>query len=528
MRAHSVKWSSAACVLLLARAALLTAQAQPNVLGLFEGQSDVGSVMPPGTGRFSPATGTYTLTSAGANTWYHVDGFHYVWRKASGDMALTADIVFPPHSYSHDPDPHRKGILMFRQTLDAGGAYAAVGAHGSGMTALQYRRERGVNTQDIELNSDAPRTVRIEKRGDLFTLFLSMHGEPLHQVGAAIALHLKEPFYVGLGAVSHDVNTTDKVEFSHVALQPLAPTPQNTEVTLHSTVQTIQTEDQFRRAMVIHTGPAYMQSANWAPDGKSIYVYESGHIAKIPFLTPPAGGTPQVIATDELVDCSGNYGLSPDGERLAVSCSARKGAPHEVYILPADGGGTPRPVTTGTASSFFHAWAPDSRTIAFTRGSASKADIFTIPAAGGAEARLTSDTINDGPDYSPDGKFIYFDSSRSGTTQIWRMHPDGSAAEQVTDDGNLNSSPHVAPDGKTVAFLSQPTGSGEGIGAAALKLIAAGDGMIRTLVDFQGNRGSFSMYGWGDANHLAFISYQMLPAPHDASRQGQPEKEQHE
>ena len=38
------------------------------------------------------------------------------------------------------------------------------------------------------------------------------------------------------------------------------------------------------------------------------------------------------------------------------------------------------------------------------------------------------------------------------------------------------------------------------------------DGQIRTLVSFQGDRGSFSMYGWGDANHLAFVSYQMLPA----------------
>jgi catechol 2,3-dioxygenase-like lactoylglutathione lyase family enzyme len=176
----------------------------------------------------------------------------------------------------------------------------------------------------------------------------------------------------------------------------------------------------------------------------------------------------------------------------------------------------PRKVTNGATSSYFHAWAPDSRTIAFTRGSASKADIFTVPVEGGAEVRLTSDTINDGPDYSPDGKFLYFDSWRSGGLQIWRMHPDGSALEQITDDDNLNSSPHVAPDGKTVAFLSEPsrqtTQDGPGIGATSLKVISAADGLIRTVASFQGNRGSFSMYGWGDATHLAFVSYQMLPA----------------
>jgi len=197
---------------------------------------------------------------------------------------------------------------------------------------------------------------------------------------------------------------------------------------------------------------------------------------------------------------------------LAVSCAGKEGGPHEVYVLPAGGSGTPRRVTPSAVSSFFHAWSPDSRTIAFTRGSAGKADIFTIPVAGGKEMRLTGDTINDGPDYSPDGRFIYFDSARSGSTQIWRMKPDGSAAEQVTDDGHLNSSPHVSPDGKTIAFLSQPPNEGPGIGNAALRVMAADDGLIRTVVDFQGDRGSFSMYGWGDARHLAFVSYQKLAA----------------
>ena len=45
---------------------------------------------------------------------------------------------------------------MIRQSLDAGSSYAAVAGHGSGMTALQFRRARGANTEDIELNIEAP------------------------------------------------------------------------------------------------------------------------------------------------------------------------------------------------------------------------------------------------------------------------------------------------------------------------------------------------------------------------------------
>jgi TolB protein len=502
-----------AAIRALAAAALtysvVSAQGEPNDLGMFEGQSDIGSVVPAGTTKLS-ATGVYTLTSAGANTWYRVDDFHYLWKKAAGDLALTADISFPPHTYEHDPSPHRKGLLMFRQTLDAGGAYADIGVHGSGLTALQYRAERGANTQDIELNIEAPRTVRLEKRGDTFTLLLSMKGEPLHPAGASIKLHLREPFYVGLGAVSHDVATTDRVEFSRVTLQPLPPPAQDVALTRYSTLQTIQTDDQFRRAVMIRSVPGYMQSANWAPDRKSIYVHEDGRVVRIPYLTPDAGGAPQPIDVGKLVDCSGNFGVSPDGQWLAVSCAEVKGGPHQVYVVAASGGSAPRQVTTNTASSYFHAWAPDSRTIAFTRGSASKADIFAIPLTGGAETRLTTDTLNDGPDYSPDGKLIYFDSARSGTTQIWRMKPDGSAAEQITDDEHLNSSPHVSPDGKSVAFLSQPLDPGSD--DAELKVIGSSDGLIRSVVRFQGDRGSFSMYGWGDAHHLAFVSYQRLLA----------------
>jgi TolB protein len=479
-------------------------------LGEFTAQSDIGLVTPPGNARYSSSSDTYTLTSAGANTWYHVDDFHYLWKKMSGDVALTAEIRFPPAAYHHPPDPHRKGILMFRQTLDSGGVYADAVVHGSGMTALQYRRERGANSQDIELNIDAPQILRIEKRGDAFTLYLSMKGEPLHPVGASIALHLKAPFYVGLGVVSHDGDTVDEVEFKAVRLQAPPPLTSGAPRVRYSTLLTMQTEDQFRRAVVIRTGTALMQSANWLPHSGNINVYESGKLLAIPYLDPAAGGEARIINTGSLVDCSGNYGVAPDGRSLAVSCAQAHGGPHQVYVLPAGGTGSPRQITHG-AQSFFHAWSPDSKTIAFTRGRASMADIFTVPAAGGEARQLTHDTINDGPDYSADGKFIYFDSARSGQLQIWRMRSDGSAAEQITADDYRNSSPHLSPDGKSLAFLAQPADAGDSIGAAAIKIVTLSDGLIRTLTQLQGNRDSFSMYGWGDNNHVAFVSYDSLP-----------------
>ena len=53
-------------------------------------------------------------------------------------------------------------------------------------------------------------------------------------------------------------------------------------------------------------------------------------------------------------------------------------------------------------------------------------DVYKIPSVGGKEIRLTDTKgLDDGPEYTPDGKYIYFNSVRSGSMQIWRMKPDG-------------------------------------------------------------------------------------------------------
>jgi len=198
---------------------IASAQTTGNPLGIFESQSDVGSVVPPGTAAFDAATGVYTIRSAGANLWVNVDAFHFVWKKVSGDVSLTADVKLADAGPT--ASPHRKALLMFRQTLDSDAMYADAAIHGSGETALQYRRNKGDTTQDIAFNIGAPERLRLEKRGDTITLFLSAHGEPLHQVGASIKLHFDGDFYAGLGVCAHNKDAVEQATFTHVELQPL-------------------------------------------------------------------------------------------------------------------------------------------------------------------------------------------------------------------------------------------------------------------------------------------------------------------
>lgn len=495
-------------------AGLLVAQPASKALGIFEGQSDVGRVVPAGTLKYLPATETYTLTAAGANIWSTEDSFHFVWKKLSGDLSLTVDVDFPIKLGAHSPN--RKAVLMVRQTLDNDSVYADVAVHGAGITALQYRRAKGANTQDIELNIDLPKRVRLEKRGDVFTMFVSNDGEPLHQVGASIKLHIDGPFYVGIGLSAHNPAVTEKAVFSNVELKQLAPSAPLANLALYSTLQTISVDDSARRATVLLSERGHSMAPNWSRDGKTIVFTRDGRIDTI----PATGGTAQPLDVGNLTSCSGSHGFSPDGKWFALSCATPDRADRRVFIIP-EGGGTPRQVTENTG--YFHSWSPDGKTILYTRGTKAGLTIYAISVDGGPEVQLSPGTgVDDDPDYSPDGKYIYFNSDRWGGNQIARMRPDGSHVEQVTFDEFKNWTPHPSPDGKSIVFLSYDPGvtTHAANKDIALRILSLADSKIRTLVNLVGGDGTMNVANWSpDSKNIAFVSYQMLPEEDNGSTQ---------
>ncbi len=425
----------------------LTAQSASSSLGIFEGQSDVGSVTPPGSAVFDAATGVYTLTSAGTNLWSTLDGFHLVWKKASGDLSLAADISFPVTTGDHSP--HRKAILIFRQTLDADAVYADAALHGSGLTALQSRSATGAETTGLEMNIDLPHRLRLTKRGDTITMYVSMAGETLHPVGASIKLHLDGPFFVGIGLCSHNKDVVEKATFAHVELKELGPPAAGAPV-LFSTLQTIAPGDNTRRELV-YTDRGRFEAPNWTKDNQSLIFDGGGHMLKV----PANRGMPTQIDTGDATGCTGSHGLSPDGKLLAITCTTPDYPGRHVFLVPSSGG-APR-ILTEHPDSYFHSWSPDGKTIAFTRPSHGSGNILAIPTEGGTETALTTGTgISDDPDYSADGSYIYFNSDRSGSMEIWRMKADGSQPEQITADGMNNWTPHPSPDGKWVVMARGP------------------------------------------------------------------------
>jgi hypothetical protein len=200
-------------------------------IGIFQGQSDIGSASLPGSATYDSRARQYTINSSGYNIWYTRDEFRYLWKKLSGDISLAADISFPDANGYGD----RKAVLVIRQDLDDDSKEAIVALHGLGMIHLAQRPEKSVRVKDMEYriggrglpagaNPDSlvsvfAQRIGIEKLGDFFALFVSLQGEPMHQFGPPIQLHIDGPFYVGIGFCSHVPDKSDTAVLSNVVLE---------------------------------------------------------------------------------------------------------------------------------------------------------------------------------------------------------------------------------------------------------------------------------------------------------------------
>ncbi len=494
-----------------------SAQTHPAPLGIFEDHGDIGTVLHAGSASYDSAKKSYTVTGSGENMWFADDDFQYLWKKASGDVAISADITF----VGTKGDSHRKAVLMIRQSLDGHSAFADVARHGDGLTSLQFRQGAGTNTHEVEFRDPGPLRVRIEKRGDYFYGFYSGKDGQLHPAGASAKLALNGPFYVGIGVSAHNKDELQTAIFSNVKVETLAPEGDAKRV-LYSTLETVSAASGDRR--VAYVAPAHFEAPNWSKDGSFFLFNQGGGIYSLPVLDggtiyklPSAGEEPVRIPTGAQVKCNNDHGISPDGKMIAVSDSSQTGK-SMVYTLPITGG-TPAQITKD-GPSYFHGWSPDGATLAFTGERGDNFDIYTIPAAGGVEKRLTTaEGLDDGPEYSPDGAWIYFNSVRTGHMQIWRMHPDGSEQEQVLTDETNDWFPHISPDGKWMVFVSfdkSVTGHPPNKDVT-LNLMSLADKKVKVLATLFGGQGTNNVASWSpDSSKVAFVSYEYLtPEPRD-------------
>jgi len=184
-------------------------------------------------------------------------------------------------------------------------------------------------------------------------------------------------------------------------------------------------------------------SPAWAPDGTRLAFSSSRTGTSEIYLVDASGGSLKRLTTAKGPDVSPTWNRKT-GAQLAF-VSGRTGLP-QIYTMEADGTNVQRMTDQGYAVS--PSWAPNGQFLTFSwmrkygPGAPGSNDIYLMDIASKQWVQLTHDGgRNDYPSWSPDGRHIVFQSSRSGSEQIWTMLADGTKVQQLTFTGH-NTQPN--------------------------------------------------------------------------------------
>ncbi len=269
-----------------------------------------------------------------------------------------------------------------------------------------------------------------------------------------------------------------------------------------------------RAVTVVKRFDKVIEAPNWTKDGKYLIYNSDGHIFRICIGT----GSVEAIETGVANTCNNDHVLSPDGTGIAVSSGNNDNMESRIYIVDFKTHAVRCAVEENL--SYLHGWSPDGSTLAYCAAreynGQQEWDIYTRRLYGSTETRLTdAPGLNDGPEFSPDGKQIWFNSVRTGTMQAYVMNADGSDQRQMTFDENYYAwFPHISPDMEKVVYIAYHAGDlqpGEHLPDknVEIRMIPAAGGEPETLLRLFGGQGSMNVNSWSpDSRRFAFVSYE--------------------
>ncbi len=486
--------------------------AQNSQIGIFQSDSDIGNPKKAGSATYNSADQSYNIKGGGYNIWFERDEFNYLYNKIKGDFILTANFEF----IGKGTNNHRKTGWMVRATKEDKSPHITATLHGDGLTVLQWRGEYGAAMRDPQDEQFADTSwyniIQIERSGKTITMRGAHAGKPFHTIGSHIMENLPDEVLAGLFVCSHDPEITEEARIWNVRIDK--PVSDNYDPGksgyLGCRLETMNVFDGKRK--VIFEKPDRFEAPNWMPDGKKLLFNMDGLLYKIPV----EGGVPEKLNTGSVTHNNNDHGISFDGKLLAIS-SQREGLPgggSTVYVLPVTGG-EPKMITEYTPS-YFHGWAPNNKEVVYVaqRKGIPIYNIYRNSINGGKEIALTNNKSGehvDGCEYSPDGEYIYYNGSHTGTMQLWRIKPDGSGREQLTNDKFNNWFPHISPDGKWIAFISfsQDVSPNDhpSYKRVILRLMPVSGGEPKTIAYLYGGQGTINVPSWSpDSKQIAFVS----------------------
>lgn len=262
--------------------------------------------------------------------------------------------------------------------------------------------------------------------------------------------------------------------------------------------------------VILESDEILFEAPNWSLDGGALLLNGNGVLWS---LVPEEGASPQRIEHDGLPEINNDHVLDPDGRSVHMS-----GMDGHIYRGAVSGGAVERVTSDEGVWHFLHGVSPDGRLLAYVRMASfdEPGRLALMPSIGGESTIVdTGEGHIDGPEFSPDGAWIYFNTERwadqPGHAQLARVPAGGGEVERLVTSGTVDWFPHLAPDGATAVYLEFPTGTQGHPADLDVALVVVGTdawGSPRRRIPLPGGQGTSNVNSWApDSRRFAYVSY---------------------
>ncbi len=262
--------------------------------------------------------------------------------------------------------------------------------------------------------------------------------------------------------------------------------------------------------LLFETSQLLIEAPNWSLDGASLHLNGDGQLWRLD-LGSPETGLVRVEFCD-LPELNNDHVLDPDGEHIYLS--AMDG---HIYRGALTGGPVERVTPDDGSWHFLHGVSPDGSRLAYVelKDFDQPGRLALLEPGGHGAVVETGSGHLDGPEWSPDGEWIYVNTEAftdaPGHAQLGRIATAGGPVERVLTSETVDWFPHLSPDGRTASYIAFPAGT---LGHPAdldveVRVVAVTDWSTPLQrYPFYGGQGSLNVNSWApDSQRFAFVTY---------------------
>ncbi|MDJ0353016.1 biopolymer transporter Tol [Pseudarthrobacter sp. PH31-O2] len=262
---------------------------------------------------------------------------------------------------------------------------------------------------------------------------------------------------------------------------------------------------------LILTSAVLLEAPNWAADNSALFLNGAGGLWRLDMSSRSLGQVP-LTGIPEL---NNDHVLAPGCNHIYLSADDG-----HIYRAAIQGGEAVRVTEHDGSSHFLHGVSPDGRELAYVgvaAGDFAKPGLLiTMPAGGGPGTTIdTGPGHCDGPEYAPEGEWIYLNTESFGDwpghAQIARVRSDGSGLERLTRSGTADWFPHISPDGLHAAYLRFPAGTVGHPADLPVEVVTVSTADWNTALHtwtLRGGQGTLNVNSWSpDSTRFAYVAY---------------------